>query len=87
MCEVHETNVKIGSNPEALEQFICIAYSLDYTIWCAQLAFNLFVCLSQASEVHPHLVSDSIVGGLMDVCQYRSELSTTNNAMDLTLLR
>lgn len=84
MCELHESNLKIGSNPEALEQFISIAY---FTIspWCAQAPLNLFACLSHTREVHPYLASNSVVDGILDVCEYRSKLG--DSTMDLLLLR
>ena len=65
--------MKIGSNPEALEQLICIAHSSHYDTWHAQVVFNLLVCVAHAREVHPLLASDDIVGGIIDVCSYRAE--------------
>lgn len=84
MCELHESNLKIGSNPDALEQFISIAY-FTLSPWCAQAPLNLFVCLSHTREVHPYLASNSVVGGILDVCEYRSKLG--DSTMDLLLLR
>ena len=85
MCELHETNVKIGTNPEALEQFICIAHSSHYDIWHAQVTMNMFASLSHTREAHPYLASESVVDGLMNVCEYRSEVGDTR--MDVLLLR
>ena len=85
MSELHETNVKIGTNPEALEQSICIAHSSHYNIWHAQMTMNMFACLSHTREAHPYLASDNVVDGLMNVCEYRSEVGDTR--MDVLLLR
>ena len=85
MCELHESNVRIGTNPEALEQFLCIAHSSHYGILHAQVTLNMFACLSHTIEVHPHLASESVVDGLLDVCEYRSEMGDTT--LDVLLLR
>lgn len=85
MCEVYQTHVKIGSSPDALEQFICIAHSSHYDIWHAQVAFNLLSCVAQANVVHHCLAADSVIGGIMDACEYRSECGDA--VMDVMLLR
>ena len=86
MCELRESNLRIGSNPDALEQFISIAYFTNQmSPWCAQAPLNLFACLSNTREVHPYLASDSVVGGILDVCEYRSKLG--DSTMDLLLLK
>ena len=75
--------MKIGSNPEVLEQLICIAHSSHYNMWNAQVVLNLMVCVAHATETHPHLASDNIIGGITDICTYRSESEdhTTNEVM------
>ena len=78
--------MKIGSNPEALEQLICIAHSSHYDTWHAQVVFNLLVCVAHAREVHPLLASDDIVGGIIDVCSYRAERGDCT-AIELMLLQ
>ena len=86
LCEVHETHVKVGSNGEAQEQLICIAHSSDYDTWNAQVVLNLMVCLAHATEVHPNLASNSIVGGIVDICALRQKVSDCG-ANELMLLR
>ena len=85
MCELQETSLNIGSSPEALEQFICIAHSSHYDIWHAEVALNLFACLSPSKEVHRFLASDNILGGILDICVYRTELG--ESALNVMLLR
>ena len=56
--------------------------------WCAQAPLNLFACLSNTREVHPYLASDSVVGGILDVCEYRSKLyngSTTTKVKEIVV--
>ena len=51
----------------------------------AQVTLNMFACLSHTIEVHPHLASESVVDGLLNVCEYRSEVGDTT--LDVLLLR
>jgi hypothetical protein len=85
LCEVHMTHVKIGSNPDALEQLICIAHSSHYDPWHAQVVVNLLVCVAHAREIHHYLASDNVVGGIIDSCEYRSQFS--DSVPHVTLLR
>ena len=85
MCELNETSKKIASNTEALEQFICIAHSSPYDVWHAQVVLNMFACLSNVKDVHYYLASEGVIGGIIDICAYRTELGDA--ALDVMLLR
>ena len=78
--------MRVGSNREALEQLIYIAHSSDYDHWHAQVMLNLMVCLAHSTEVHPHLASDDIVGGIVDICAFRRECADCSG-IKLMLLR
>ena len=76
MCEVPEAHRKIGSNPEALEQFICVAQFPTDACWRAVLSVCAFVCFAHEVEIHPHLASPGVITGLITACHLLRNLGS-----------